>query len=277
MYIATGADDGFLYVWHRDSAKLVQKLRGDSCIVNCVAVRQHDPALITSGIDNTVKLWEFHEPGGTSLKTKGFSLSSGASQDHGSEVESSGSSSSGSEEQDDDEFGMGLRSRMQRALEIVTSEEASRRLSEAERLRNEGNALFREKKFDQSLGMYLAGLSILAFHSPTEEYQALHRQNTILLTLNLAAAHLQLKQHREVVTRCNQVLKLDSNNVKALFRKATALVELKMLAEAEGALQRAQTLAPDEPEVTRLKDLIAQKRAEALEHERELFRRMFRS
>ena len=48
--VATGGDDGFLYVWHADTGKLIVKIHVDDQILNAIASHPHGlPILCVSG------------------------------------------------------------------------------------------------------------------------------------------------------------------------------------------------------------------------------------
>lgn len=57
-YIAAGSDDGNVFVWKKTTGNVVRVLHGDESIVNCVQWHPLGPMLATSGIANTVHLWE---------------------------------------------------------------------------------------------------------------------------------------------------------------------------------------------------------------------------
>ena len=61
QYVATGGDDGHLYVWDRLSGVPRLILKGDGHIVNCVAPHPFLPYLAVSGIDSTVKIFTVGE------------------------------------------------------------------------------------------------------------------------------------------------------------------------------------------------------------------------
>ncbi|KAK9787482.1 hypothetical protein WJX73_000111 [Symbiochloris irregularis] len=55
--VAAGSDNGCMYLWDRRTGRLLAALRGDGCIVNCIAGHPHEPVLASCGIDDSVKLW----------------------------------------------------------------------------------------------------------------------------------------------------------------------------------------------------------------------------
>lgn len=62
-YIAAGSDDGRLFVWERESGRLVRAvpavtaLATDDKVLNCVQPHPSLPILATSGLDNVVRVW----------------------------------------------------------------------------------------------------------------------------------------------------------------------------------------------------------------------------
>ncbi|CAH9129903.1 unnamed protein product [Cuscuta epithymum] len=56
-YIASGSDDGRWFIWEKKTGRLVKMLHGDGTVVNCVQSHPYDCAVATSGIDNTIKIW----------------------------------------------------------------------------------------------------------------------------------------------------------------------------------------------------------------------------
>lgn len=57
-FVATGGDCGHLFVWRNRDGALVQKLRADGSICNCVAPHPVLPLVAVSGIEHTVKLFD---------------------------------------------------------------------------------------------------------------------------------------------------------------------------------------------------------------------------
>eukprot|EP00004_Rigifila_ramosa_P012128 TRINITY_DN260_c0_g1_i11.p1 TRINITY_DN260_c0_g1~~TRINITY_DN260_c0_g1_i11.p1 ORF type:complete len:315 (-),score=65.23 TRINITY_DN260_c0_g1_i11:23-967(-) len=61
-YVVSGSDCGHVYIWETETAELVQVIRGDTMIVNCVEPHPYFPVLAVSGIDDDIKIFE---PSGT--------------------------------------------------------------------------------------------------------------------------------------------------------------------------------------------------------------------
>lgn len=57
QYIVAGSDDGSFFIWEKSTTNIVQVLRGDDSIVNCLQPHPTSCLLATSGIDPVVRLW----------------------------------------------------------------------------------------------------------------------------------------------------------------------------------------------------------------------------
>eukprot|EP01050_Picozoa_sp_SAG11_P033681 SAG11_NODE_11551_length_753_cov_0.859327_1_plen_159_part_10 len=114
---------------------------------------------------------------------------------------------------------------------------------EADSLRQTGNGCFREGKFDEAISLYSQALNQLE-SVPAGDTQ---KQLQISCLLNRAACCLKIggrECHERVVVDCTQVISLEYNNVKALFRRGQAYSEMKQLNQAKSDLLAAAKLAP---------------------------------
>lgn len=57
-YVASGSDDGRIFVWDKKTAKLVNLMQGDRHVVNVISGHPFDCVMATSGIENDVKIWQ---------------------------------------------------------------------------------------------------------------------------------------------------------------------------------------------------------------------------
>ncbi|GAA5983474.1 hypothetical protein JCM10908_000300 [Rhodotorula pacifica] len=117
----------------------------------------------------------------------------------------------------------------------------------AEGFREQGNALFKQRKFRDAVGFYTRALDEVGKDLSIEERRALWG--------NRAAANLELGNYGACLQDCSQILgqtnssypdpPSDASNrltMKALFRSARALSALGKLPEALDALKRLRTL-----------------------------------
>lgn len=56
--VASGSDDGVVYMWDSNTGELVHILEADIDIVNCVQCHPSVPCLATSGLEHVVRIWE---------------------------------------------------------------------------------------------------------------------------------------------------------------------------------------------------------------------------
>ncbi|KAL4915734.1 WD40-repeat-containing domain protein [Aspergillus aurantiobrunneus] len=56
-YVVSGSDSGHVFIWERDTCKLVNILKGDDEVVNVVQGHPYEPTIAASGIDDTIKIF----------------------------------------------------------------------------------------------------------------------------------------------------------------------------------------------------------------------------
>ncbi|KAL4929303.1 WD repeat-containing protein [Aspergillus undulatus] len=56
-YVVSGSDSGHLFIWERDTCKLVNILKGDDEVINVVQGHPYEPTIAASGIDDTIKIF----------------------------------------------------------------------------------------------------------------------------------------------------------------------------------------------------------------------------
>jgi 3-phosphoinositide dependent protein kinase-1 len=108
-----------------------------------------------------------------------------------------------------------------------------------EELKASGNEFFKQKLYAPAAASYSDALLLLL--APGDGAEAALRTSCLL---NRAACRLKTGEFPGVVEDCGRVLAGDADNVKALFRRGQALVELQRLEEARADLLRAAKLAP---------------------------------
>ncbi|KAG8516345.1 Protein unc-45A, partial [Galemys pyrenaicus] len=104
--------------------------------------------------------------------------------------------------------------------------------SAAERLRQEGNELFRCGDYEGALSAYAQALGLGA----PQDQAVLHR--------NLAACHLKLEDYDQAEKEASRAIEKDGGDVKALYRRSQALGKLGRLDQAVLDLQRCVSLEP---------------------------------
>lgn len=146
-----------------------------------------------------------------------------------------------------------------------------------------GNTQYKDKNFSLAKIKYSKALRYLEKLEDSdvdieeEKMKVVENTYIIPLHLNLAACKLQLKDYNGTVEDCDEVLSLSGENVKALFRKGQALVNLKDWDKAEDALKKAIALEPNDKGIRRELEKTKKAMQEEKVKEKQMYARMFSS
>ncbi|KAG7196533.1 hypothetical protein KM043_018557 [Ampulex compressa] len=120
-------------------------------------------------------------------------------------------------------------------------------------IKEKGNALFNDKKYDAACDTYAKGIGILEqlmlAEKPNEkEWLALNKMKVPLL-LNYVQCKLLWKEYYVVIEHCTTILKSEPDNVKALYRRGKAYIgaweeenavkDLRRVVELDSSLENA--------------------------------------
>eukprot|EP00927_Polykrikos_kofoidii_P015697 TRINITY_DN17011_c0_g1_i1.p1 TRINITY_DN17011_c0_g1~~TRINITY_DN17011_c0_g1_i1.p1 ORF type:complete len:419 (-),score=104.30 TRINITY_DN17011_c0_g1_i1:109-1365(-) len=158
--------------------------------------------------------------------------------------------------------------------EVDWQDEERSRLEEATRCKADGNAAVSQQDWDAARRRYDCGVEQLFFCSPYTCDEHLRLLSALRLNQALCASHVG--NHEEVVQLCGDVIQLDPSNVKARFRRATALGELEDYDLALDDLSILSVLQPD-THVRALQIRLRGKRKALLRKQRAQCARMFAS
>lgn len=151
-------------------------------------------------------------------------------------------------------------------------------LAEANAAKARGAALFAQNRFEQAKKKFKRAVALVeqrrnaaAKHGSDDEDDdggadsSLRKVNEVALSchLNIAACQLKLKEYTAVLESTNHALKIDADNVKAMFRRAQALIQLSRWDEADELLAAAVRL---EPNNTAVRDEIHQQKVRRQQH-----------
>lgn len=116
--------------------------------------------------------------------------------------------------------------------------------------KEEGNALFKSGKYAKASKRYEKAVKYVEYDSAfSEEEKKQAKALKVACNLNNAACKLKLKDYKEAERLCTKVLDLESRNVKALYRRAQAYIELADLDLAEFDIKKALEIDPDNRDV----------------------------
>ncbi|GMH30961.1 hypothetical protein Nepgr_032804 [Nepenthes gracilis] len=124
------------------------------------------------------------------------------------------------------------------------------KIEAASKKKEEGNALFKAGKQTRASKRYEKAAKYIEYDSSfSDEEKKQARALKITCNLNNAACKLKLKEYKQAEKLCTKVLELDSGNVKALYRRAQAYINLVDFDLAEFDIKKALEIDPDNREV----------------------------
>ncbi|CAD6245936.1 unnamed protein product [Miscanthus lutarioriparius] len=124
------------------------------------------------------------------------------------------------------------------------------KIEAASKKKEEGNALFKLGKYARASKRYEKAAKYIEYESSfSEDEKKQSKQLKISCNLNNAACKLKLKDYKEAVKLCTKVLELDSQNVKALYRRVQAYIQLADLELAEADIKKALEIDPNNRDV----------------------------
>ena len=106
-----------------------------------------------------------------------------------------------------------------------------------------GNGLFSHQLYSQAALHYASAIKYLIPISQSDLNVDILKLKNICY-LNLSVCQLHTRDYQHVVVNCDRVLATEDNNIKALFRKGKALLELNDFEAAKLHLLRTRSLDP---------------------------------
>ncbi|GMI71837.1 hypothetical protein like AT5G48570 [Hibiscus trionum] len=124
------------------------------------------------------------------------------------------------------------------------------KIEAAGKKKEEGNALFKAGKYERASKIYEKAVRFIDYDSSfSDEEKKQAKLLKVTCNLNNAACKLKLKDYKQAEKLCTKVLELDSRNVKALYRRAQAYIQLADLDLAEADIKKALEIDPDNRDV----------------------------
>jgi len=155
---------------------------------------------------------------------------------------------------------------------VENAAECERRLKQAEAEKAEGNTEVSRKAWVVAQECYTRALRLIDF-CPPEPSEELVRLEVALL-LNQALCEGQAGRHEAAAKVCNEILRIDPRNVKARFRRASALGEIQDYDAALEDLEIALACQSGDRGVLSLRQKLMAKRQQARKKEQTQFARM---
>ncbi|KAL0417502.1 UNVERIFIED_CONTAM: Peptidyl-prolyl cis-trans isomerase FKBP65 [Sesamum radiatum] len=124
------------------------------------------------------------------------------------------------------------------------------KIEAAGKKKEEGNALFKAGKYVKASKRYEKAAKYIEYDTSfSEEEKKRSKALKVTCNLNNAACKLKLKDYKQAEKLCTKVLELESTNVKALYRRAQAYMNMADLDLAEFDIKKALELDPDNRDV----------------------------
>ncbi|XP_009602562.1 peptidyl-prolyl cis-trans isomerase FKBP62 [Nicotiana tomentosiformis] len=124
------------------------------------------------------------------------------------------------------------------------------KIEAAGKKKEEGNALFKAGKYTRASKRYEKAAKFIEYDTSfSEEEKKQSKALKISCNLNNAACKLKLKDYKQAEKLCTKVLELESTNVKALYRRAQAYMNMADLDLAEFDIKKALEIDPNNRDV----------------------------
>ncbi|KAL8057961.1 hypothetical protein ABFX02_04G217900 [Erythranthe guttata] len=124
------------------------------------------------------------------------------------------------------------------------------KIEAAGKKKEEGNALFKAGKYLRASKRYEKAAKFIEYDTTfSEEEKKQSKLLKVTCNLNNAACKLKLKEYKQAEKLCTKVLELEGTNVKALYRRAQAYMNMADLDLAEFDIKKALEIDPDNRDV----------------------------
>ncbi|CAA7404748.1 unnamed protein product [Spirodela intermedia] len=124
------------------------------------------------------------------------------------------------------------------------------KIEAAGKKKEEGNVLFKQGKYAKASKRYEKAAKFIEYDTSfSEEEKKQSKVLKVSCNLNNAACKLKLRDYKQAEKLCTKVLEIESQNVKALYRRAQAYIHLADLDLAEIDIKKALEIDPDNRDV----------------------------
>ncbi|TQE12382.1 hypothetical protein C1H46_002035 [Malus baccata] len=150
------------------------------------------------------------------------------------------------------------------------------KIEAAGKKKEEGNALFKAGKHARASKRYEKAVKYIDYDSSfSEEAKKQAKVLKVACNLNDAACKLKLKDYKQAEKLCSKVLELEGRNVKALYRRAQAYIQLADLDLAELDIKKALEIDPNNRDVKLEHKTLKEKMKEYNKKEAKFYGNMF--
>jgi len=151
-----------------------------------------------------------------------------------------------------------------------------RRMEIVMKNKKEANELFGDKNYRHAAARYAKALTHCSkFFDLSPDEQKEVNETKLSLYLNIALAYIKLEKLDNALQSCNDALKIDEKNTKALYRRATVLYQKRKFDDAVKDLAQAEKLAPDDKAILKLRKLVDHQLSKQKMKEKAFAKKMF--
>ncbi|XP_020891758.1 70 kDa peptidyl-prolyl isomerase isoform X2 [Arabidopsis lyrata subsp. lyrata] len=149
------------------------------------------------------------------------------------------------------------------------------KIEAANRKKEEGNLLYKNQKYQRAAKKYNKAADFIETGKFEGDEEKQLKALRVSCFLNAAACSLKLKNFRETIILCSEVLDIEFQNVKALYRRAQSHIEVGDLISAEMDIKKALEADPENREVKSLYKTLKFAKAESDRRDAKLYANMF--
>eukprot|EP01117_Protostelium_nocturnum_P003794 TRINITY_DN15056_c0_g1_i1.p2 TRINITY_DN15056_c0_g1~~TRINITY_DN15056_c0_g1_i1.p2 ORF type:complete len:202 (+),score=103.23 TRINITY_DN15056_c0_g1_i1:150-755(+) len=143
--------------------------------------------------------------------------------------------------------------------------------------KEEGNKFFKEGNIPQAFFHYhSAVLNVKGVSGASEEQKKRINEVSVSVYNNLAALYIKKEKWDKVLTSTHEVLHIDKNNVKALYRRGKARLATGSIDKAEEDFKKAASLDPKDKAIQNELAIIKKKNAESESKAKSFYAGMFK-
>ncbi|CAH1159641.1 unnamed protein product [Phaedon cochleariae] len=142
-------------------------------------------------------------------------------------------------------------------------------------IKESGNFYFGENDFVDSERKYVKCLRYINWYLLQNKKNLALKSMRIIVMQNLAAALLKRQKFKETVKLCSEILAIDENNAKALYRRGQASLAMKDYDEALDDLNNASSFLPNDRNVLNLLNTVKKHKFIYLQDEKLFFSKLF--
>jgi len=157
-----------------------------------------------------------------------------------------------------------------------TTQKTEEKIDKANKEKEMGNKFFKEGINAKAIYHYHSALMyVKGLHGLSTEETKKVNEIKVACNNNLAAVQLKEGKIERVISCCTQVLEIEPNNVKALFRRGKAYLGKDNLDKAEDDLNKVASLDPNDKAIQKELVVLKQKSKDQDKKQKKFYANMF--